>query len=185
MKKSYLKKIYKYNETTRKFEIEISLDYYMEMFNEWDAAPLRKKDLDPELVDYLVNAGLDIPLKHDIDISFIMPKNKRNSEMEDITVKVFKNYFLFLIHLNRRQITRHYKRALTYMSLGFILLTTAFLAEASNRVTFDVLKEGLFIGGWVFLWETISLAFFKVNDLKMSNKRFKRFSDSQIKYKYH
>ena len=184
MKKSNLKKIYKYNETRKQFELEISLDYYKEMFNEWDAAPLRKKDLDPELVDYLENAAIDIPLKHDVLIHFIMPKNVKNSEMEEITRKVFRNYFMFLVHLNQRKIMKLFRKAILFGVLGFLMITLAYLFVEYDTIPFEIFTEGVFIGGWVFIWETISLLFFHIYDLRSANKRYLRFNNSKIEYTY-
>lgn len=184
MKKSNLKKIYKYNEKMQRFEIEISLDYYKEMFNEWDAAPLRKKDLDPELVEYLENAANDIPLKQNVAINFIMPKNVKNIEMEDITRRVFKNYFQFLIHLNDRKIGKLFRRSIFFMLTGFILIALAYFLTKYDTIPFEVFSEGVFIGGWVFIWEAISLQFFHIFDLKNINKRYKRYTQSTINYIY-
>lgn len=45
----YLKKIYEKNTNTGNYIIEVSLNKYTDIFNDWDNSPLPKRDLDPDL----------------------------------------------------------------------------------------------------------------------------------------
>jgi len=184
MKKNYLKKIYKYDDINKRFVIEISLDYYLEIFNDWDAAPIKKKELDPDFLDYLETAGEDIPLRDMCALVFVMPKEVENQESEEITTQVFRNYFNFLIHHNKRDISKQFRRALTYMITGFIFVAIAYIMQQYTTFFLEILSEGMFIGGWVFMWEAISLLFFKTTSLNRKIKRYRRFVDSSITYEY-
>lgn len=185
MKPDGLKELYRYNEEHRRFIVEISLDYYRELFNDWDAAPMPKKDLDPELVDYLEQVALDIPLKQNIEIRFILPRGTKNPNLEHISRNVFSHYYLFLIRLNQRQIRRYWKKALVYILTGFLFLSVAYLMQRFRTLSFDIFAEGLFIGGWVFLWEAVSLLFFHISELRTENKRHARYASAPITYQYH
>jgi hypothetical protein len=44
--------------------------------------------------------------------------------------------------------------------------------------------EGLFIGGWVFLWEAIALFVFKNRDINLQIRRYERFKEAPIKFAY-
>ncbi len=152
MKLDTLKKIYKYDENEKQFIVEISLDYYQELFNAWDAAPIRKKDLDPELVAYLEDVGEDIPLKEKIVIVFIMPSSALNKKTEHISKQVFTNYFSYLIHLDKREMKKLVKQSLFYLLTGFLFIVIAYLIPVQNTLLTEVLSEGMFIVGWVFIW---------------------------------
>ncbi|MBD2053678.1 hypothetical protein [Leptolyngbya sp. FACHB-60] len=43
-----------------------------------------------------------------------------------------------------------------------------------------VLTEGLFIGGWVFLWEAVSLFFFSNRDLYNRYRTYRRLRNSEV-----
>ena len=44
---SRLRKIYRQNPDTGAFLIEVALDRYEEIFNEWDPVPYKRRDLNP------------------------------------------------------------------------------------------------------------------------------------------
>ncbi|MDD3477692.1 MAG: hypothetical protein PHP32_02360 [Candidatus Izemoplasmatales bacterium] len=184
MKKDELKKVYKYDEEKKCFIVEISLDYYLEMFNDWDAAPLKRKDLEPELVEYLENVAEDIPLHQNISIVFMMPKSVENTQTESVSRQVFINYYGYLIHLNQRQIRRNWKRSFGYLTTGIIFLIAATLLPTGTTLPLEVLSQGMYIGGWVFAWEAISAAVFQMSELRAKNKRYLRYQRAQIDYVY-
>ena len=51
-KKNYLKQIYKMNPDTKAYIIEVSLIDYNEIFNGWDPSPIKRRDLDPDLISF-------------------------------------------------------------------------------------------------------------------------------------
>ena len=185
MKIEIFKKIFKYDEEKNEFLLEMSLNNFSEVFDEWDGSIIRKKDLDPELVDYLIEAVTELPSKAKIGISFRLHKKHRDTKLEEITKAVFINYFTFQIHLKNRQIYRLLKRAITYLILGFTFILFAYnLENKTTEILFDVLSEGLFIGGWVFVWESISLLFFKMKSVKNITKKYNKIINSRIYFNY-
>ena len=184
MNKSYIKKIYRYNEENQTFVAEISLEYYLELFNPWDAASIKKKDLDPELVSYLEDVSDDIPLKEKLAIVFVMPKQVQNEEMENISRGVFVEYFNFLIHYNRKTQRKSLKQAIYYIITSFTFVALAYFLRIDDTMFIEILSEGLFIGGWVFMWEAISIIFFKSSFIRRQSKRYQRLSNSNITYEY-
>lgn len=62
--------------------IEIALDSYADIFNEWDPAPFKRRDLDPDLQLYLVESSSEIPRKYAIELCFRLPVGKRDQSME-------------------------------------------------------------------------------------------------------
>ncbi len=184
MNKNYLKKIYKYDDTKKCYLIEISLDYYLELFNDWDAAHIKRKELHPELVEYLETVAEDIPLKEKLEIVFVMPDTVKNTDTEQISKQVFNNYFNFMIHLNQRNLRKMLKQAIYYIITGFTFVTLGYLLQKYQALSIEIFSEGLFIGGWVFMWEAISLLFFKSGSIRRINKAYLRFIESEITYQY-
>lgn len=184
MNKNELKKIYKYDDVTGRFVVEIALDYYLDLFNAWDAAPIKKRDLDPELLTYLEDVAEDIPLKEKLVIVFVMQEQSRNEETEKISRQVFVNYFNYLIHLNHRNQRKSLKQAIYYVLASFTLVALAYLIQIYNTLFVEIVSEGFFIGGWVFMWEAISILVFKSSATRRMNKRYLRFAMSDIEYEY-
>lgn len=185
MKKNYLKTIYKYDETNKRYILEMALDFYNELFDAWDAAPIKKKSLDPELIEYLEDASEDIPLKENIEIVFILPKKEYNLDIESASIKVFSNYFNFLIHLLNREMRKFLKHGLSYVLFGFSFLIMAYYLDwLTDGVTMEIVSQGLFIGGWVFIWESFSLIFFKTRAQKVKKNWYLRLINAPIQFKY-
>jgi hypothetical protein len=185
MNKDILKSMYRYDEENKQYLLELSLNDFDELFNEWDASPIRKKDLDPELVDYLIEAMNEIPSRENIGISFKLNQKVKDKNLEDVSRGVFKRYFEFQIYLNKKKIMRQYRKVITYLILGFAFIVTAYQLNTDNlNITFEVVSEGLFIGGWVFIWESISLLFFSIRGIKRLNRKYKRILDSMIRFRY-
>lgn len=186
MKKSYLKKIYRYNEDEKSYIIDVSLDYYQELFNDWDASPIRKKDLDPDLVMYLEAASHEIPRKSNIEVSFSIPLNEKNEEKEKKAIAGIKTNFSTALYFTRKELNYSLRKIILFILLGFIFILTAYLIQNKIALTigFDVLIEGLFIGGWVLLWEAFSLFFFSMYELRKQKSMYMRFLNASIVFEY-
>lgn len=185
-KEKYLREMYKVNPLTGAFVIEVSVDNYNEIFNGWDPSPVKRRDLDPELADYLEDCSLDIPLKYPVEVQFFMPHNAKDAEKEQLSKEGIINNFVFAADFIRKELSDIKKKtfidglgAIIFLSLGYLLkqkVQPGFLTA--------ILTEGITIGGWVFLWEAFSLLFFSGQDIQSRLKRYLRFQDTDIVFTY-
>jgi len=150
-------------------------------------APLKRRDLDPDLSTYLEDCSADIPLKHRVELQFVTPKEIRNNEIESKVTTGLKTYFHFLIRSIQQEISQAYKRCFIYILNSFILLSLAFYFTSiiPEDSLFAILVEGLYIGGWVFLWEAIALFVFKNRDINLQCKKYKRLETAPTTFIYH
>lgn len=181
-----LRYIYHTNRHNNAYLIELNLDKYQDLFNSWDGAALDRKELDPELHNFLERASYELPINENLELSFYLPENKKDKKMEADSRATIKNNFrmnLFFIDQNLKNMR---KKILYYVLLGtgFLLSTYLFPETQNYSILFSLILEGLFIGGWVFLWEAASLFFFKSNELRSKKKRYLRYLDSDIIFNY-
>lgn len=183
-KKFQIKQMYRLNEETGAYMIEISLDNYDELFNGWDASAIRRKELEPELFDYLVSSSYEISLKHPLEIWFYIEQTRLNEEKERLSQIGIDNHFKSRLHINETKLKSNYRKILIYilMSIGF--LTFAYLVpnQIDLSIFIDIMVEGLFIGGWVLLWEAFSIFFFDSYDLRMRKKHLLKLKHSRIHF---
>ncbi|HPG43096.1 MAG TPA: hypothetical protein PLJ98_04725 [Acholeplasmataceae bacterium] len=177
--------LYRTNTDTNAYLIEVSLEDYSELFNGWDASPVRRKDLEPELLDYLEEAGTEIPIKQSIELVFYLPKDKRDAERDERSITTIQNNFKVVNQMIQKKIERNYRRLLVYVTLSLIFLVAAYLLRNVTTLSLltNIMIEGFFIGGWFLLWEAFSLFFFDTHEYKIRQKIFKRFIDSKIIFK--
>ncbi len=177
--------LYRTNTENNAYLIEVSLEDYSELFNGWDASPVRRKDLEPELLDYLEEAGTEIPIKQAIEMVFYLPKDKRDAEKDERSILTIQNNFKVVNQMIQKKIERNYRRLLVYVTLSLIFLVAAYLLRNVTTLSLltNIMIEGFFIGGWFLLWEAFSLFFFDTHEYKIRQKIFKRFIDSKIIFK--
>ncbi|SHH64437.1 hypothetical protein [Clostridium grantii] len=180
------KKIYRYDSKSKSFNIDISLDYYRDIHNEWDYSPDKFKDLDEELLKYLEECSLEIPLKNKVIINFFLPQKIKDVEREEKIIIGFKNHISYKIR-NKLSVKRNMIRStLLYGVWGVVLLFVAYLLQKFIHHSFlgDLIPEGFLIGGWVLLWEIFSIVFFQIGEVNKKIKIYKRLLNSDVKYNY-
>jgi len=187
MKKSYLRKIYRYDAIKKAFIIDIDMAFYQELFNDWDASPFRKKDLDPELVEFLESSSDQIPKKNNVIIYFSLPQDQKNRQIEKRVLEGFRNYYKSTLYFIKKELDYSLRKILLFVILGFSFILFAYLSQNQLNLNlgFDVLIEGVFIGGWVLLWEAFSLFFFSMHELRKKKKMYIRFLKSEVVFNYH
>jgi hypothetical protein len=185
-KRNYLKQIYKQNPETDAYIIEVSLDNYNEVFNGWDPSPIKRRDLDPDLLKFIQQCSHDIPLKFPVELHFYMPKDLYDENKEGLTRDGVINNFNFIVHFTRNELINNRKKIFMYIMMSFFFLSMASIVrqQASLGVLSSIAIEGMFIGGWVFLWEAFSLFFFVRQETVTRLKRIRRFIDTPIYFYY-
>lgn len=181
-----LSHIFNINHENDNFVIEVNLNNYQHLYNDWDASSINQKELAPELFDFIERASYEIPLKKDHEIWFYLPAANQDEKKEAKSKKALKNNFKMELYFIKKKLNRIYRRAVTYIMFGLIFLLAAyFLPEtAGNKLLYSLFMEGIFIGGWVFLWEAFSQIFFTSHEVRKRRKYYQRFLDSRIQFIY-
>jgi hypothetical protein len=181
-----LSQIYSYLENEQCYLIQISLDSYDEIFNGWDAAPLKRRDLEPDLLDFIEQVGNDIPMNEKLKLSFQLPIEVLEQKKEDSAKEAIYHNFTMIRHFITRELKKNNRKIAAYVTIGVLFLSTTFLFQDSYQLIFPVsiIFEGLFIGGWVMFWEAFSLFFFTGSELRSRRNRYIRYSNSIIEFQY-
>ena len=181
-----LRYIYHTNRHNNAYLIELNLDKYNDLFNSWDGSELDRKELDPELSQFLERASYELPIKEKVELCFYLPEGKKNKKMEADSKATIKNNFRMNLFFINQNLKNNNKKIATYILMGILFLLTAYLIPESKDLSLliSLLMEGLFVGGWVFLWEAFSIFFFGSRELKDKKKRYFRYLESEIFFKY-
>lgn len=174
--------IYAIDQATDAYMIEACLDDYGDLFNEWDPAPFKRREIDPDLQFYLEGSSDEISHRYPIELIFSLPAGQRNEVIEQEVRIGLRNGFNFKLYLLKKEIQSSNTRTLRYVLMGFVTLWAArLLSEPAEAYTLtSVLTEGLFIGGWVFLWEAVSLFFFSNQELYQRYRTYIRLRDALV-----
>ncbi len=185
MKNDPLNFLYERNPETGNYVIEIALDKYGDIFNEWDHASYRKRDMDPELAYFLEDSSAEIPLRYGIDLVFYLPHQEMDKRKEGLVISVVRNYYRFYTNVERRTLGRTFRRMLNYFLLALALLTCTYIFSYWPQTFFlALLSEGLSMGSWFCMWEAISFLLFERNEITTKIKTYDRLSRANICFRY-
>jgi hypothetical protein len=182
MKDKPFNETYQIDTATNLYMVEVSLDNYTDLFNKWDSAPFKRREIDPDLKIFLEGSSDDVPFRYPIELCFTIPPEKWNEQLEQEARKGLENTFTFKIYLLKREIKKTNAQMIRNVLLGFIFLwvATVFSKRFEASVLLTILGEGLFIGGWVFLWEAVSLFFFTNQELYHHYRTYKRLKNAPV-----
>jgi hypothetical protein len=180
-----LEKIYERDKASGAFIISIALDRYVDVFNELDSAPWRRRDLDHDLRIFLEDCSSDIPSRYDIILQFNIEHEKQDMLKEERLKVGLKTYFTFVRGSLQKTIRNSYERSALYVLGAFFLLFASYsLRTTSSNLILTTLFDGVSIGGWVFLWEAISTLAFTSREARDKYRQYQRFSTAEIRYNY-
>ena len=124
-KSDYLQKIYEQNPINGNYVIQVGIDKYTDIFNDWDNAPFRKRDMDPDLAIFLENCFEEIPEKHGVDICFYLPKEGKDVKREESLIAGIKTYYSFYLHQAIKALKKNYHKIFKYVlaALGLLAMS--------------------------------------------------------------
>jgi hypothetical protein len=184
MKSLHMKDLYHFNKDTQTYELDIAIDQYQDMFNSWDAAPLKRKDIEPDLIDYLEQAGEDIPFKEKIALVFMLPKETRDLKREKTVSQAVKLQFRFLLSVVNKELLYNYRRMATFAIFSLIFLTINYFlrGQQSSQLT-NIFLEGLLVGGWFLMWNVFGIAILDNFKLYRKKKIWVRYMQAELMFK--
>ncbi len=179
-----IQKFYAQNPETKAFLLEVALNRYEDIFNEWDPAPFKVRDIDPDLKAYLEACSNDIQQGKQIELVFSLPKGGKDLEKEQHVREGLQNYFAYESNLAARVRGQSARREVFTAVAAVILLMLMVQVNRYELAGFGlkVLREGLTIGAWVFTWEFILSFFFRKSEIIGRKKRWQRFSQAKIRF---
>ncbi len=185
-KKRYFHKLYEFDETSKTYLIEVSLDNYEDVYDDWDASPFKKRDIEDEFNDFIVNSSQDIPVNFNLSILLYLPLSKKEPQKEVTLISAYRNYYAYALERLNKVKTNLYKKITFYLLLSIFLLSMGyFFFRGDEGVVRSVLHEGIFIGGWVFLWEFFTSIVITRREIHDEFKIFERLYRSEIKFFYY
>jgi hypothetical protein len=183
----YLKNVYSIDPESGAVLLVSSVNHYSDLFNRLDPSPIRKRDLSPDLKDFLQEASIEIPLNYDLKIVFKICRDERDPQREQEIINAFRLFFAYTLNLKKYELNRKNRRSFFYVfvSLGFIGLSIIIRTFLNGgQFVGQLLSESFAIGGWVFLWESFSQLFINRDQVIDEIKRYERFIKYRVNFQY-
>ncbi len=165
--------------------IDIYISDIHQLFDRRDPSPFREKDLDEDLVKYLVLSWEELPDDVDFQLVINMPNNSSSPFTEEDLELAIHNYFSFESESNDNDLEFLFKQGRISLTVAFAFLAIctflSSLITAHQNLFFDTLKEGLHVIGWVALWRPINIFLYEWLPYAERRKMYKKLSTIDIK----
>ncbi len=182
----YLRDSYPYDPQRKIFTIDAAVDTYDELYNYLDPSPSPSRDLAPDVVEYLNQCSEEIPLNYGIRIVIHIQEEPRKEDRERECLASIKTYYQHETILSRLDDRQTRIRSLRYVAFSLLCLTIYLLAKpwAGLSLVTTLLHEAFLVGGWVFMWEAVSINFIETDPPRLARQRFKRLVEAPIEFTY-
>ena len=183
---AYLSEVYDFDPATGTFIIPVIIEQYDDLFNKLDHSPIRRKDLSFDLVTFLEECTNEIPKRYPLEVVIHITAQNAQTAQEKEVIAGIRHYFNYLVNRTRQEIRQKRLRAIKYVLISLAFITTAVLSTPlmTNNVAFEIVNEGLHVGGWVFLWEAFLVNFISMDVNKANVQQAERLCKATIHFTY-
>lgn len=163
--------------------IDVSAKRVEDLFNDFDrSAPYIRRDLDQQLVDYLIDCAREIKRdKFILRFTLVQPPDDVKQSRIKQSVKAF---FLYLADSELQKLSQMFRRSAILFSIGVsILFLSVFINQAlgvERSVAANVFAEGLTIAAWVSLWESLAVFSIEWFPLRLNTVRYRQLADAKL-----
>jgi hypothetical protein len=161
--------------------IKISAKKIEDLYSNYDkASSFSKKDLDDELVEYIIdsvkeigNSKFSIKFYLDEEVDEMLQNKVRNS---------INQYFLYLEELEKKKMQEQIKNSFVFMIIGFFFTAVSIYYGDKETIIQQVISEGLMVAGWVSLWEALATLIIKWLPLVKKLKIFRKVMACRVEF---
>lgn len=138
--------------------VDVRIGNIEQLFDNRDPAPFRERDLDPDLVEYLLATGEDLVSHDAFRLVFWLEKPCQPGEIE----AAFRAHFEYeLDRLERRRRRQRRTGQIALLLGGTLIIALLSFAQLVTRVVPGsigaALHEGLVISSWVVMWRPVEI----------------------------
>jgi hypothetical protein len=170
--------------------LELSIDNPMQLFNSMDPAPFRERDLDSEVVAYIVGWAQIQALKAPLSLCVTLHRAPTDSDELGVLRDAVHESFRQRAVANRRALKKLFRDGRISMVIGVSFLSAAiFISDflggmISNENYAWLLQESVVIGGWVALWHPLNIFLYDWWPIRAEARLFDRLSQIDVQLRY-
>lgn len=175
------------NKRTLHYIINLKIHKYSDIFDNLDDSPLKLRSINKNIQSYLKDSFANIPSKNNTGISFHITGEKKNKVMEESIMHALQRCCLRRLKFKRSELKSSNIDTVIYVLTSVLLLSVGFDLETifiKKSVLLSTVLEGVNIGGWIFLWEAISMLLFKSKDINSEIQEIHRILSSNVSFTY-
>jgi hypothetical protein len=171
-----------YHREGETFLVEIKLNEVRQLFNSLDSSPFRKKDLDPEARDYIVDSVREFHLDSPVKLVFYLPEALCNSETEILFKDAIHNYFAYRTEITAKELRYSHQQGRRALVIGLLFLLFCLGAQqfiaalAQGGLLWLIAQEGFLITGWVAMWRAIDIFLYEAWSIRGKRRLYDKLA---------
>jgi hypothetical protein len=171
---------------SRTEQIEISINSSEQLFNSYDPAPFRERELDPNAERYIISAGKKIPLPLAIELLIHLPAQQISEAAQRQIEQAIQHHFQLRAEEQAGDIAELAHLGRKGLLFGFMVMLLCTLLSIAVMNTFpssnfaSTLEQSLVIFGWVALWRPIEVLLYDRWPLARTQKLLQRLSHISV-----
>lgn len=160
--------------------ISLILDSYQDLFSDFDARPYKVKALSDDFLLECKRASVD--KENELELRFLVPKQKRKAGEEHIIRKRLKEHFQKHFKEKEKEIRDIKRNGLAWFFAGAVIMVLAtFLYKYENpNFFFTLLTVMSEPAAWFFFWEGLGKVFIESKKKKPDYEFYKKMSKARI-----
>ena len=167
--------------------LEIKLSSIMQLFNSFDPAPFREKELDSAAEEYIVDAVEDFPAKTLFKMIIYLPPELVDTEQAKNIPPAIHNHFKYKMLVSDRKFRSQFRHGRTSLVIGLSFLSINLIARqfiiSSNLGSLfiaQLLSDALLVFGWAAMWEPITVLLYDLQPIYRKKNVYRRISEMDI-----
>lgn len=174
----------RYKQEEDKYVIELRLKSARQLFDERDPAPFREKDLDEDLVEYIVTSAQEITTDKVGKIKIHVEENC-DAPTQEMVVHSVHDFFQYEAELMTKKIGYTLRVGVKSLFIGLLFLAaavfTSFIFRSDESSYFRLfIREGLVLLGWVSMWRPINIFLYEWWPLADLRQLYEKLSKVKI-----
>ena len=168
------------------FIIDVSAPKVEALYNDFDkSAPYIRRDLDHDLVDYLIECARELK-RESFVLRFTIDQSPNDDKQSRIRKSV-NRYFVYLAACEQQRVMQMFRRSVVLLGIGLAIL---FLSVSVNHglgtersVAANVFAEGLTVVAWVALWESLAMFLLEEFPLRKNTALYRRLANAELTFR--
>ncbi|OPY29070.1 MAG: hypothetical protein A4E28_01116 [Methanocella sp. PtaU1.Bin125] len=175
-----------YREEDGRVLIEMKLSSVIQLFNTFDPAPFREKELDSNAEHYIVEIVKDFPGKTEFKIVFYLPEGTYDTKEALDIPKAIRAHFEYKTLTQRRKFRERYIFGQFALVVGISFLAIATAASLAidryygSYALGSLIATALEVTGWVAMWEPVTVFLYQLWPIVKERKLYEKISRTEI-----
>jgi len=166
--------------------LELSIVDPMQLFNSMDPAPFHQRDLDPDVVEYIVEWAQELAPNVPLELVVTIEQKVAPEHSAGLVSDAVHTSFQRRALAKRRALKKLLREGRISLVIGIAFLAAAIFVSdylgglISNENYAWLVQESVVIGGWVALWHPLNIFLYDWWPLRAERRLFERLGEMQV-----